>query len=333
MSLRLLPTLLSIVVLIVSSACSTALQLKPSEQLELLGVHELVDGEVEIVYQLPAAFPVGVLAVFHGCQHSATDWWPRTESCPQCTGLPVERAIVAEAVRRGYLVVAVSSSDREFKCWEHRDEGPASRAIAHVYDKLIPSNYDAGTEAGSGKPLLFLLGASSGGGFLYHLGKSPLLPEKVRLAAMCVQIMSLASLKGLPPTLFLMMEKDTVALTHMQRITRGLTEDQARVLVCREKPITPLFFTTHGNVLSAQDSTRLQQSFLDEGVINSDFFLVVDPRNSNHWKSVRLSNWCITIVSVIDNREAVVLIICDWCVLGRHARYPIGDSCSRYLRS
>ena len=30
--------------------------------------------------------PKAVLLIFHGCSHSATDWWFTSPACPQCLG-------------------------------------------------------------------------------------------------------------------------------------------------------------------------------------------------------------------------------------------------------
>ena len=35
-----------------------------------------------------AASPQAVLLLFHGCSHSAIDWWHASKSCPTCLGAP-----------------------------------------------------------------------------------------------------------------------------------------------------------------------------------------------------------------------------------------------------
>ena len=47
-------------------------------------VLQAVEG-VEVVWQgLPS--PKGILMLFHGCRHSATDYFPKSDSCPACLG-------------------------------------------------------------------------------------------------------------------------------------------------------------------------------------------------------------------------------------------------------
>jgi hypothetical protein len=63
--------------------------------------------------------PEGVLFVAHGCNHAATDWLPKSDACPRCTGLPEETNITRTALRRGIAVVAVSSAARRsHRCWD-----------------------------------------------------------------------------------------------------------------------------------------------------------------------------------------------------------------------
>ena len=45
----------------------------------------------------------------HGCVHRATDFYDAGPGCPKCIGLPVERTLVAAALARGFVTVAVSS--------------------------------------------------------------------------------------------------------------------------------------------------------------------------------------------------------------------------------
>ena len=47
-------------------------------------VLQAVEG-VEVVWQsMPS--PKGIFMFFHGCRHSATDYFPKSDSCPACLG-------------------------------------------------------------------------------------------------------------------------------------------------------------------------------------------------------------------------------------------------------
>lgn len=45
---------------------------------------QAVEG-VEVVWQ-GVPNPKGILMLFHGCRHSATDYFPQSDSCPHCLG-------------------------------------------------------------------------------------------------------------------------------------------------------------------------------------------------------------------------------------------------------
>ena len=73
--------------------------------------------DVEVVWQKPAGAS-RVLFLAHGCSHGAIDFWKHSKGCPKCIGLPEELTIVRTALARRYMVVAISSMDREFsRCW------------------------------------------------------------------------------------------------------------------------------------------------------------------------------------------------------------------------
>ena len=134
----------------------------------LMGTYVLTDDhdQLEYVYQLPPIpnidSSIGVLFLAHGCSHSALDFWPKSNSalfCPTCTGLPVERNIVLRALSEEYVVVALSSKNRETKCWSPADIPRATKTIKRIRDELnlpdiIPN---------------FMIGASSGGSFVGSL--------------------------------------------------------------------------------------------------------------------------------------------------------------------
>jgi len=45
----------------------------------------MIDGQ-EVVYERPTGTPRGILALFHGCQHSAIDFWSKQSTCATCIG-------------------------------------------------------------------------------------------------------------------------------------------------------------------------------------------------------------------------------------------------------
>ena len=282
----------------------------------LKGTYERIDDEkIEMVYQLPTGTVKGVLTVFHGCSHRATDWFPKSESCKKCIGLPVERVIAKKSLDSGLAVLAITSSNKEHKCWSpHSDTMPVARAIKHFYTLLStkqgPSVANtAGTGAGSSvfvvekmTPPLFLLGASSGGSFVGNFaaeGKS----LNVLVSAICVQISVVRQTNQssrLPPTLFVHMALDphtsrgvnraVEVLNKKTTMNTGGTQENNRAaqLVCEPKALIPTFFFDHGAALSAQDSATLVTAFKEAGIVDATTGkLKSDPRSSMvDWRQV-----------------------------------------------
>ena len=144
MTHKVLATTLAITLLWLFAPAGTA-------AMELAGIRALVDDEIEVVYQAPASTPRGVLLILHGCSHRATDAWPKSDACPECTGLPIETRVVASALARNWAVAAVTSHNRRSGCWSQRDVDRIAKATGYV--RRI-------TNAG---PATVSLGASSGG--------------------------------------------------------------------------------------------------------------------------------------------------------------------------
>lgn len=74
--------------------------------------------DLETLWEVPRK-PKGVLFVAHGCSHQGSDFWPASQRCKHCLGLPEEMGVRAAALKRGYAVVAVTSYNRDSRCWHN----------------------------------------------------------------------------------------------------------------------------------------------------------------------------------------------------------------------
>lgn len=64
-----------------------ALCVKPYKERCLGCGLQMIDGtEVLVITVAGAASPKAVLLLFHGCSHSAIDWWHASKNCPMCLG-------------------------------------------------------------------------------------------------------------------------------------------------------------------------------------------------------------------------------------------------------
>ena len=243
---------------------------------------------IDVKYEIPKYLPLkGILFVAHGCSHGAGDFWPRSDSCPDCLGLPEEIRIRKMALNRGYVVVAISSADRDVRCWGEID----MERVAHALSLLL--NSAAQTKL-KGLPL-YGFGASSGGMFTLMLASHP----THLFDAICSQIMSLHPAQeemeshisrspGLyPPTLFVHMPRDQMTA---QAVSDSMVVLNKHKIPTKEIRVDPSPLTTQylsdsiGEELSLDQSKSIYDAFKKHEVINDKGFLIGDPRSSD-WRS------------------------------------------------
>jgi hypothetical protein len=244
--------------------------------MELAGTRTLVDDEIEVVYQAPASTPRGVLLILHGCSHRATDAWPKSEKCPECTGLPIETRVVAAALTRNWAVAAVTSHNRRSGCWSQRDIDRIAKATAYV---RRVTNAGAATVS---------LGASSGGSI------AVLVPGAVACVA---QIMAspLELDARHPPVRFVHMSRDThraAMIRHQVSVLKERGVDAAELIV-EPKPLSATALFRRGTgpggaVLPSREmAERAFSALRDGGFVDASGFLVDDPRRTNWRDAVR----------------------------------------------
>lgn len=254
------------------------------QNIELRGQYTIVNDDLEAVFQLPSKAPRGVVFLAHGCSHSATDWWPKSVTCPQCIGLPVESSIVRHALSRQYAVVALSSYNRIHKCWGGIDVSRAIRLIQYFYDSYLSKQFPS---LSSNSIPLYLMGGSSGGNFVGILSQNihQSLPQ-ITVGSVCIQISSIhvVNPKLLPPTLFVLMTKDSFTMKHVQDIVNHVPK--TKILEVSEQSISPTFFYEHsfGNI-TRTESHLIHATLLKHKFIDSSFMLTEDPRESS-WREV-----------------------------------------------
>eukprot|EP00667_Euglena_gracilis_P012650 EG_transcript_13002 len=233
-----------------------------------------VDQGTEFVWQRPRAAPKAILFLAHGCSHSATDWWNKSQACPKCIGLPVERRIVRAALAAGYVALAVSSQDRVYsRCWTEDDLEPVKRVIRLVM-----------REIGAADLPVVALGASSGGAFL------PMLAQTTSLTALAVQIMATSNTllgPGFPPTAFIHMPRDARTARLVQANVRALNQSGVPVREWAHRPmrLTPHLFSDYIDSVSPELSRRIFKALKDAQYLDSEGGLKADPRQSG-WRAV-----------------------------------------------
>lgn len=235
----------------------------------LIGNYEAVN-DSEIVWQKPHnKDPTAAIFLAHGCAHSATDWWPKSSSCPNCIGLPVEMSIVEFFLSEDFLVVSTSSHDRISKCWREKDIQITANLLKSLYEKL-------GFQLNQFP--LYALGGSSGGYFV-SLFATNSIQYDVIVNAIAVQISSIHPSPVQPPTIFIHMERDYRLTSHIKMQVKHLNRRgiASKHYMCKMKNITPDYFHTYGKVLTELESIAFTKALHTAGMINSSGLLLVDP--------------------------------------------------------
>lgn len=261
----------------------------------LAGVYETLEG-VELVFEVPASHKA-ILLLFHGCKHSSTDWWPKSEKCTNCTGLPEEVRIIEAALAEGYIVVALSSQDRvHSRCW---DTGWPPELSIDIQKVTWAVQALVKRQGWSGLPV-YALGGSSGGALVM------LLALRMQLQGVCCQIMAVppdvvqtkpqdeaGNTWQYPPTALVYMAKDQHTAQGVGEMSKALAEQGIPVLgmVVHPQPLTPAFFSSRTRVISAALSSAIYATFLRAGLLDASGYLLEDPRlTSTQWQPLLEQN-------------------------------------------
>jgi len=253
----------------ISSAASTA-------------IHSETIAGLDVMWQVPTRAPAkGLLLLFHGCSHSASDFF----ECEDCLGLPEERTIVVESLEFGLAVASISSGDRHFsRCWSRGDIAPTIRIIDVLQTRLLLLN----------RPL-FAIGASSGGGFVGKL-VTAMKPES--FAGVSSQIMGWGGdvfrkdpwTEWPPAVEFVTMTRDSwTDQTVRENVDickkLGVTVSHRK---CPPLKMSPTFFSDRTKWASAkiteETSAEIYRALLHAGFVDkTSSLLLEDPRDSD-WR-------------------------------------------------
>uniref|UniRef100_A0A7S4KYP8 Uncharacterized protein n=1 Tax=Guillardia theta TaxID=55529 RepID=A0A7S4KYP8_GUITH len=237
----------------------------------------LSDSGIEMVYQTVekarGKTSRAILFLAHGCSHSATDFFDKSDDCKECIGLPIERKIVSTALDKGLSVVAVTSQDRGSKCWNPQDDVARIKKAVESFRKT--NNLE--------KIPLVALGASSGGAIVHALGISSEPP-----AAIAVQIMPVPPehlTEKYPPAIFWHMPRDQRGAPVIAEDINALKSFKRPVkeLKCEPKPIDEEFFSRMIPEVSKQTSSKIAEIFKKKNIIDDKHMLVEDPRRTD-WR-------------------------------------------------
>ncbi|KAK9797360.1 hypothetical protein WJX73_002960 [Symbiochloris irregularis] len=248
---------------------------------------EVLDGTEVLL--LNTTKPKAVLLVFHGCSHSATDWWFGSDTCQTCSGLPEEVAITLKALNRHWAVLAFSSSDRtRYRCWD--SNFPPENSVDTL--QVIRTFHTVATREGWPQDLpRYALGGSSGGAFLLHLAL------RLELTALCSQLMAVrsASLESpphalgaseqgwtYPPAAFVHMARDkhTVAAVEQNMAVLKKQGVKTMQIIVQPTPLTPTFMAERVDGITLEQSKAVFEALREGDALDESGWLRADPRTT-----------------------------------------------------
>uniref|UniRef100_A0A0D9VE24 Alpha/beta hydrolase fold-3 domain-containing protein n=1 Tax=Leersia perrieri TaxID=77586 RepID=A0A0D9VE24_9ORYZ len=234
----------------------------------------------EVLWQLPPTTPPrAAVFVAPGCTIRATDFFDASPRCPRCTGLPEERRFTAEALRRGYAVLAVSS---RAECWslDAAGDGTELAAVESIVNWWVNEKHPHL----AGLPLVGI-GASSGGYFLSALA------ARVRLSSVVIMIAEgvFSAMESIPsrypPALFVHMPKDDERAREVESSMVKLRTSSIVVgeIRCEEFAVSAQFLAARIPALTRAVADGLVNVLRRKGFVDEKGFLRKDGR-SIPWK-------------------------------------------------
>lgn len=249
-------------------------------------IHEKRYG-VDVVWQIPPS-PKAVLFLAHGGEMDPFGYFDRGPQCKHCNGLPEQRTVVLEALRRRYAVISVKSIGERYDTYWPLEESEDLVIVTNVIKEWTSEH------ALDGLPLA-VWGHSAGSGIASAL--SMRLPLRA-LVLMCAgglrEVEVRATPLQFPPTFFAYMPVDwnnpTLNSTgHDAEVMAILTERGVEVAEaqCWPKPLYPLFFTERIVCMSDELSAKVFAAFQAAGWVDRKGYLKINPSQAD-WKAVLL---------------------------------------------
>ncbi|KAJ4896161.1 Uncharacterized protein Rs2_22955 [Raphanus sativus] len=241
-----------------------------------------IQNGTQLIWKIPTnKTPKAVLFIAHGCQRKASDFWDRSPSCPECTGLPEDRVLVRTALSKRFAVITVSSSAT---CWSF---GKEKKLVGDLIKTWV-KKHDLE------KLPLVALGASSGGYFVSALAMDMEFSSIVLMIAEGVFDRIRVS-KRYPPTLFVHMPKDVHRQQKIREFLEGLRMEgvDAAEIECLDLPMSPGFLADRIPGFDRGVSGKVFEVFRKKGFVDEKGYMKRDGRRTP-WRQA-LSGYKISL--------------------------------------
>jgi len=231
----------------------------------------------------------GIALLLHACSHSALKFFTSSPNCKSCIGLSEELRIVRLVLQYGYMPIAISSINRVNGCWSNKD----IPRIETVLNYWTERNEHQKVK----HPVIYAIGASSGGSFASQLLVSNMVDEAL------VMVMSLSNniVKRLiehPKPLYLApMPRDTNTLTRCEQnyhdlISTSSTSNRMKEYIrldkttCKSIPVTTSYLIQRIPHMTNNHANQLIHLLKQVNHIDKTTnMLLVDPTKSN-WRDI-----------------------------------------------
>lgn len=281
----------------------------------------MLDNCVEYIYQFPASNHEkwkGIIVICHGACHGSPDWWNKSQfvdsniyidtntdstsenksnsnmnAMKKCIGLPHERVIVKSFLDSNYIVLTISSQDRErFKGWVYKND--------FVYVKNTILNFRTKYKLNKNILPLFVVGISSGGRFAGLLAENKQFIKDVGLKGVIIQIMTIeeSCLENINiPIMFDYMLKDSYSCKFIASINiddkkqknvrskkiKGVAKIVKTQIV--EKKVDEMFFYDNidNSGMTKELSKLIYDALKSSNLLNDKDYLKSDPAYSS-WR-------------------------------------------------
>jgi hypothetical protein len=249
---------------------------------ELLGV--------DFILQLPAQKkpPKALLFIGKGCWHPNIYFFPPTpDVCPECIGLPEEKAVVQYAVEEFEFAVAAFSSRKA--CWTKKD-GPSVAAVLKELSKTLAQQYRL---VGIHTLPIFALAPSVGASFIASQLvmamedlEQPLDALIILIPEPCTSPKDYSKKYSVPISAWITMDMDPRRTC--TRMIKGLRNDGHVVQHHRlsQLPVTDSFFHERIPGVSLEHSQKMAAALLKKKFIDSNRIVVNDPKHDTVWKDI-----------------------------------------------
>ena len=246
-----------------------------------------------VIYEIPSTpFITGTVFVAHACTHGAYDFWLRSAKCPHCVGLAEEVKIVQTALKAGYLVIAINSTNRVNRCWSGASE--EAQFVAATISNIRQQHRILDLP-------LFALGTSSGASFVWGMAC------RGELDGVIVQVLSVPISQYQPadlplpilPVVFNPMRRDEGTFLAMQKDKKNLQniipEKFVKLQECEPLQVTAVYLMDRLADLEYSVAQRIVDALTVSGHLDPQTgYLIIDPTSSK-------SNWREVIQSAFAN--------------------------------